>query len=114
MTAHKSFTFATENETELQDWISKLQQVLQHNRAQEEKRSGSLERGCTTPPPSPQPQQVYGTLKGLEQSVNPQLIKYGRETDASIALCRKENRKRLFSVYPHIPVSSSLLASSFT
>jgi len=47
--------------------------------------------------------QVYGTLKGLEQSMNPQLIKYSRETDISIALARRENRKRLFSVYPHIP-----------
>lgn len=103
MTGHKSFTFATENEADLNDWINKLQQVLQHNKAQEDKRSGSLERGCTTPPPSPQ--QLYGTLKGLEQSVNPQLMRYGRETDASIALSRKENRKRLFSIYPHIPVS---------
>lgn len=34
--------------------------------------------------------------------MNPQLIKYSRETDTSIALARRENRKRLFSVYPHI------------
>lgn len=47
--------------------------------------------------------KVYGTLKGLEQSMNPQLIKYSRETDTSIALARRENRRRLFSVYPHIP-----------
>lgn len=35
--------------------------------------------------------------------MNPQLIKYSRETDTSIALARRENRKRLFSVYPYIP-----------
>lgn len=58
-----------------------------------------------TPPPSPQPSQMYGTLKGLEQSMNPQLMKYARETDVSIALARRENRRRLFSVYPHMPVS---------
>ena len=58
-----------------------------------------------TPPPSPQPVQMYGTLKGLEQSMNPQLMKYARETDVSIALARRENRRRLFSVYPHMPVS---------
>jgi hypothetical protein len=57
-----------------------------------------------TPPPSPQPLQMYGTLKGLEQSMNPQLMKYARETDVSIALARRENRRRLFSVYPHMPV----------
>lgn len=50
---------------------------------------------------------LYGTLKGLEQSVNPQLMKYARETDSSIAMARKENRRRLFSVYPFMPVSDS-------
>lgn len=35
--------------------------------------------------------------------MNPQLIKYSKETDTSIALARRENRKKLFSVYPHIP-----------
>ncbi|XP_026677527.1 dedicator of cytokinesis protein 11-like [Diaphorina citri] len=42
----------------------------------------------------------FGTLKGLEQSVNPQLMKYARETESSIALARREQRKRLFSIYP--------------
>lgn len=107
MSGHKTFTFAAENEIDLQDWIVKLDLVIQQNKAQEEKRCASLERACNTPPPSPQPSQVYGTLKGLEESMNPQLIKYGRETDASIALSRKENRKRLFSIYPYMPVSES-------
>lgn len=47
---------------------------------------------------------IYGTLKGLEQSVNPQLMKYARETDNSIALARRDNRRRLFCVYPFMPV----------
>ncbi|XP_023290391.1 dedicator of cytokinesis protein 9 isoform X2 [Orussus abietinus] len=96
----KSYTFAADNETELQDWLLKLSSVVQHYKQQEEKRAASLERTCNTPPPSPQPMQVYGTLKGLEQSMNPQLIKYSRETDTSIALARRENRRRLFSMYP--------------
>ncbi|PNF36808.1 hypothetical protein B7P43_G09617 [Cryptotermes secundus] len=104
MTAgHKSYSLAAENELELQDWLSKLNSVLQQNKVQEEKRAASLERASNTPPPSPQPSQMYGTLKGLEQSMNPQLIKYARETDVSIALARRENRRRLFSVYPHMP-----------
>ncbi|XP_069677062.1 dedicator of cytokinesis protein 9 isoform X2 [Periplaneta americana] len=104
MTAgHKSYSLAAENESELQDWLSKLNSVLQQNKLQEEKRAASLERASNTPPPSPQPLQMYGTLKGLEQSMNPQLMKYARETDVSIALARRENRRRLFSVYPHMP-----------
>jgi hypothetical protein len=46
MTAgHKSYSLAAENELELQDWLSKLNSVLQQNKAQEEKRAASLERG---------------------------------------------------------------------
>ncbi|KAK3914024.1 Dedicator of cytokinesis protein 9 [Frankliniella fusca] len=99
---HKSHCLAAESEAELHDWLSKLQQVLHINRQQEDKPPGSLERASSTPP-SPQQLPIYGTLKGLDQSMNPQLMKYSRETDMSIAHARKENRRRLFSVYPHMP-----------
>lgn len=58
---HKSYVFAVDNEAELQDWLSKLNLVLQHYKQQEEKRSASLERtgnGNHHPPPSPQPLPV--------------------------------------------------------
>ncbi|XP_018313730.1 dedicator of cytokinesis protein 9 isoform X2 [Mycetomoellerius zeteki] len=109
---HKSYTLAADNEADMQEWILKVSSVLQHYKQQEEKRAASLERTCNTPPPSPQPMQVYGTLKGLEQSMNPQLIKYSRETDTSIALTRRENRKRLFSVYPYIPHAKTHVGQS--
>lgn len=57
--------------------------------------------------------QMYGTLKGLEQSMNPQLMKYARETDISVAIARRENRRRLFSVYPHMPVSMGFVFVCF-
>lgn len=44
--------------------------------------------------------------------MNPQLIKYSRETDTSIALARRENRKRLFSIYPYIPHAKPLVGQS--
>lgn len=44
MTAgHKSFTLAADNENDMQDWLSKLQSVLNQNKM-EENRSASLER----------------------------------------------------------------------
>ncbi|XP_046736743.1 dedicator of cytokinesis protein 9 isoform X7 [Diprion similis] len=109
---HKSYSLAADSEIELQDWLLKLSSVLQHYKQQEDKRAASLERACNTPPPSPQPMQVYGTLKGLEQSMNPQLIRYSRETDTSIALSRRENRRKLFCIYPHIPHAKSPTGSS--
>lgn len=99
MTAgHKSVTLAADNEADLQDWLSKLHSVIHQNKLQEDKRSDSLERSGVPPPPSPST-MMFGTLKGLDQSMNPQLIKYGRETDVSIAQARRELRKRLFNSY---------------
>ncbi|KAB0797571.1 hypothetical protein PPYR_08564 [Photinus pyralis] len=99
MTAgHKSYVLASDTEKEFMDWLTKLNSVIQQNKLQEEKRAASLERDRSTPPPSPQSQ--YGTLKGLEQSMNPQLMKYARETDMSIAHTRRENRLKLFNLYP--------------
>jgi dedicator of cytokinesis protein 9/10/11 len=88
----KSVTLAAEDETEMEDWIKKLTTVLQQNKIQEAKQILMTEK---IPPPSPS-SNTFGTLKGLEQSMNPQLIKYGRETDLTIAAARRENRKRLF------------------
>lgn len=99
MTAgHKSFILATDNDSDLQDWLSKLQSVLQQNKLQED-RSASLER---TPTSCPNP-VMFGTLKGLDQSMNPQLMKYGRETDISIAQARREQRRKLFDCCSQLP-----------
>ncbi|KRF81810.1 dedicator of cytokinesis protein 9 isoform X13 [Drosophila virilis] len=107
MTAgHKSFTLAAENEQDFKDWLTKLSSVLAQNKAQEEKRNASLERqpaANATPTPQLQPPAMepptFGTLKGLDQSLHPQLMKYGRETDHSIAQARREQRRRLFACY---------------
>lgn len=88
----KSVTLAAEDEVEMEDWIKKLTSVLQQNKIQEDKNISMAEK---IPPPSPSC-TTFGTLKGLEQSMNPQLIKYSRETDISIAQARRESRKRLF------------------
>ncbi|XP_068140209.1 dedicator of cytokinesis protein 9 isoform X1 [Drosophila tropicalis] len=110
MTAgHKSFTLAAENEQDFKDWLSKLSSVLAQNKAQEEKRNASLERQPQTQPPSANTSVepiTFGTLKGLDQSLHPQLMKYGRETDHSIALARREQRRRLFACYQS-PVKAS-------
>ncbi|XP_034471670.1 dedicator of cytokinesis protein 9 isoform X1 [Drosophila innubila] len=103
MTAgHKSFTLAAENEQDFKDWLSKLSSVLAQNKAQEEKRNASLERQpqatLQLQPPAMEP-ITFGTLKGLDQSLHPQLMKYGRETDHSIAQARREQRRRLFACY---------------
>jgi hypothetical protein len=64
-----------------------------------------------TPPPSPQ-SWACGTLKGLEQSMIPELVRYARETDSSIAIARQDNRRRLFAVCPYLPVCIPTLLKS--
>lgn len=44
----------------------------------------------------------FGTLKGLEQSVNPQLMRYAGETDSLNAHARQEYRRPIFKVYPFL------------
>ncbi|KAL3282070.1 hypothetical protein HHI36_005269 [Cryptolaemus montrouzieri] len=112
MTAgHKSYVLAAETEDDFKDWLSKLNSILHHNKLQDEKRAASLERDRKSPPSSPQI-PVFGTLKGLEQSMNPQLIKYARETDISIASARKESRNKLFPLYPQLSLNLKQQSSS--
>ncbi|XP_061518026.1 dedicator of cytokinesis protein 9 isoform X4 [Anopheles gambiae] len=102
----KSVTLAADDEAEMEDWLRKISSVLQQNKLQEDKRVASLERAAAplatanantaTLPASPCSTMQYGTLKGLEQSMNPQLNRYARETDQSIAQARRDSRKRLF------------------
>ncbi|XP_049286762.1 dedicator of cytokinesis protein 9 isoform X4 [Anopheles funestus] len=92
----KSVTLAADDESEMEDWLRKISSVLQQNKLQEDKRVASLERAAAPLLPASPSTMQYGTLKGLEQSMNPQLNRYARETDQSIAQARRDNRKRLF------------------
>ncbi|KAK4319158.1 hypothetical protein Pmani_009878 [Petrolisthes manimaculis] len=94
----KSILLSAESEGDLEDWIDKLTRVIHADKPQDETRT---ERGLT--PPS----SNYGTLRGLEHSLNPQLIKYAHETDFSIAQARREDRHQLFTCYPSLPRSES-------
>ncbi|KAG8197439.1 hypothetical protein JTE90_014923 [Oedothorax gibbosus] len=99
---HKSCILAAENERELEYWLSTLNTVLINA-----KNSSENNKKVVTSPESAGDFLTnnsspfgYGTLKGLEHSKNPELARYARETDYSIALGRKENRQNLFAIYP--------------
>ncbi|GBN28755.1 Dedicator of cytokinesis protein 9, partial [Araneus ventricosus] len=100
---HKSCILAAENEREMELWLSSLNTVITNTKnASENNRKQpispeSASDYMSSSAPSP---FGYGTLKGLEHSKNPELAKYARETDYSIALARKENRQNLFAIYP--------------
>lgn len=128
MTAgHKSVTLAAESEADLADWLGKFTTVVQQHKLLEDKRLASLERASGPPSSASSTLSsassaslsssnmaagknagpgMFGTLKGLDQSMNPQLMRYGRETDVSIAQARREKRRHLFNVYRTSPTRS--------
>ncbi|KAL1443839.1 hypothetical protein MTO96_030159, partial [Rhipicephalus appendiculatus] len=110
---HKSCVLAAESEVEMDGWMAMLVAITTNYRnAQESNRKAaatvvsSPEENVVTSPSSP---YGYGTLKSLEHSKNPDLVKYAKETDYSISQARKQNRQNLFSIYPDLQRSSSCM-----
>lgn len=96
---HKACILAAETEGELEQWLEALTKAIQNKSETQSRRSIAIsENSSSTPPSTPK----YGTLRSLELTKNPELMKYSRETDYTIAQLRKENRVNVFSVYPDL------------
>ncbi|XP_045766053.1 dedicator of cytokinesis protein 9 isoform X2 [Maniola jurtina] len=99
MSGNKGYTFATDTEEEMNDWINAFNAALKKNQDQESHQADEVldkdaDISLTAEPPPP----TYGTLKGLEHSMNPLLMRYSRETDLSIAAARNECRSNIFTL----------------
>ena len=58
-------------------------------------------------PPPPPADDRFSTLRGLDQSLNPQLNRYAHETDYLIGQARAEGRLPVFQLYPDIQVGGA-------
>ncbi|XP_075992073.1 dedicator of cytokinesis protein Ziz isoform X1 [Anticarsia gemmatalis] len=100
MAGGKGYTFSADNEEEMNDWITAFNAALKKNHDSQESHQNDevldkdADVSLTAEPPPP----TYGTLKGLEHSMNPLLMRYSRETDMSIAVARNECRYNIFSM----------------
>ncbi|XP_073941513.1 dedicator of cytokinesis protein Ziz isoform X2 [Choristoneura fumiferana] len=100
MSGGKGYTFSADNEEEMNEWIAAFTAALKKNHdGQDVNQSDDVldkdaDVSLTAEPPPP----TYGTLKGLEHSMNPLLMRYSRETDLSIAAARNECRANIFSM----------------
>ncbi|RWS10848.1 Dedicator of cytokinesis protein 9-like protein, partial [Dinothrombium tinctorium] len=96
-----SHILAAENDEELESWLELLTKSIQCKSENSSRKSVALSEtdSMSTPPMTP---KFSGTLKGLETSKNPELMKYAKETDYIIAQQRKENRVNVFSVFPDL------------
>ncbi|XP_053212852.1 dedicator of cytokinesis protein 9-like isoform X2 [Panonychus citri] len=95
---HKCVILATELETDLDSWLEALNRAISNKSETASRKSVALSEGISTPPPT----LKYGTLRNLEFSKNPELMKYSRETEYTIAQQRKEGRVNVFMVYPDL------------
>ncbi|XP_046402811.1 dedicator of cytokinesis protein 9 [Ischnura elegans] len=86
-----SLTLAAESDTEMYDWISKLSSVISRR-----KKPGDvpLEKRRISKPALAKGNQ------GSQTNLDSLRIRYSCESDVSIALARRENRRGLFTVHP--------------
>ncbi|KAG6459344.1 dedicator of cytokinesis protein 9 isoform X2 [Manduca sexta] len=100
MSAGKGYTFSADNEEEMNEWINAFNAALRKNQDNQETHQSdeTLDKDADVSLTAEPPPPTYGTLKGLEHSMNPLLIRYSRETDMSIAAARNECRFNIFTL----------------
>lgn len=105
MTGNKGYSFAAENETDMNEWVSAFNAALHKNHGSQELGQSDeiTDKDADISLTAEPPPAIYGTLKGLEHSMNPLLMSYARETDVSIASARNDSRNYIF----HMPYNRS-------
>ncbi|XP_074657465.1 dedicator of cytokinesis protein 9-like [Tubulanus polymorphus] len=88
------YTLAAENEQDVDDWLNKLKKVLAAESigGDDRTKDGSTKND---------------SKKEENHNMPPELAKYARETESYLAQQRKENRQKLFAVYPELPKNST-------
>lgn len=104
---HKACILATESEAELEGWMDCLTKANSSKSETSSRKSivvvdsdsSSISGSQATPPSTPKLGQSF---RSQDLSRLPDLIKYSRETETSIAQQRKDQRVNVFSVYPDL------------
>ena len=104
---HKACILATESEVELEGWMDCLTKANSSKSETSSRKSivvvdsdsSSISGSQATPPSTPKLGQSF---RSQDLSRIPDLIKYSRETETSIAQQRKDQRVNVFSVYPDL------------
>ncbi|XP_026329927.1 dedicator of cytokinesis protein 9 isoform X2 [Hyposmocoma kahamanoa] len=91
---------SSDNEDDMNEWINAFQAALKKGPSDQEihQNDEALDKDADVSLTAEPPPPTYGTLKGLEHSMNPLLMRYSRETDLSIAAARNECRTNIFNL----------------
>ncbi|XP_037081413.1 LOW QUALITY PROTEIN: dedicator of cytokinesis protein 9-like [Pollicipes pollicipes] len=110
----KAYLLTTETEAELLEWVQTVGRAVALTKDDRlsvaSDVSATDSSGSTLPASS---DERFGTLRGLDQSLNPQLNRYAHETDYMIGQARGEGRLPVFQLYPDIqstPLSTASCA----
>ncbi|XP_043189264.1 dedicator of cytokinesis protein 9-like isoform X2 [Amphibalanus amphitrite] len=112
----KGHVLTAETEADLQEWldtVSRAVALTRDDRLSVTSETVSTTDGPGTPALGPPPaDDRFSTLRGLDQSLNPQLNRYAHETDYLIGQARTEGRLPVFQLYPDIQSTPLSVASS--
>ncbi|KAM8898430.1 dedicator of cytokinesis protein 11 isoform 1-T1 [Spinachia spinachia] len=96
-----SHFLAADSEVEMEEWVITLRQALQSTtEASQDRRNGAETLDCSLDDDATSQGKGESLLESLGRSLQPELIKYARETDQLIKINRNEGRPKLFSLDP--------------
>ncbi|XP_035004387.1 dedicator of cytokinesis protein 11 isoform X1 [Hippoglossus stenolepis] len=96
-----SHFLAADSEAEMEEWVVTLKQALQSStEAGQDRRNGAESLDCAMDDDTTSQGKGESLLESLGRSLQPELMKYARETDQLNKLNRNEGRQKLFSLDP--------------
>ncbi|XP_034532967.1 dedicator of cytokinesis protein 11 isoform X3 [Notolabrus celidotus] len=97
-----SHFLAADSEAEMEDWVITLKQALQSSTetSSQDRRNGAETLDCSLDDDTTSQGKGESLLESLGRSLQPELMKYARETDQLNKLNRNEGRQKLFSLDP--------------
>ncbi|XP_056298511.1 dedicator of cytokinesis protein 11 isoform X2 [Pseudoliparis swirei] len=96
-----SHFLAADSEAEMEEWVVTLRQALQSTaEASQDRRNGAEALDCSLDDDTTSQGKGESLLEGLGRSLQPELLKYARETEQLNKINRNEGRQKLFSLDP--------------
>ncbi|XP_030838045.1 dedicator of cytokinesis protein 11 isoform X15 [Strongylocentrotus purpuratus] len=106
MDKNEVYNIAAESEAEMEEWYSALYKVIEQQKADSNSDKQSVssiddldQEYADDLSPTGKPESF---MQSLENSKHPELQKYARETERMNAQKRRENRQKLFQLYPRM------------
>uniref|UniRef100_A0A8D3CCR7 Dedicator of cytokinesis 11 n=1 Tax=Scophthalmus maximus TaxID=52904 RepID=A0A8D3CCR7_SCOMX len=96
-----SHFLAADSEVEMEEWVMTLKQALQNStEAGQDRRNGAESLECALDEDTASQGKGESLLESMGRSLQPELMKFARETDQLNKINRNESRQKLFTLDP--------------